>query len=1779
MKKVYKESLKKIFVSLFAFLYTFLPYGFAIADVVNEFQGDNAAPMEIVEEEVVEEQLPEEEEIEQEEPTINPEGEKLLKEAMSYPVWNVHGDTAITYENVELGKVYVAPQDSRVKLIFTKLPEVTSKLTIEKIILTQEEIDVTGAISEVAYDITTDMENGTFEYDLELPSSKDNVKIVYVEEREDIFTNLQEVDNEIIKKKDTVKIRKVDHFTIVIVTTPGPTFKTTMVNGMPYVTVPPSTSVTVTVTVKLTGGDWWRSTEYKIGSGSWQCANTDDHSSGTHTESFVVSAPATVGSYNLSLKAYANEGCGGTASDEVVFNDVIRVATTPPSLTPPTLTSNPSDPVALTSVTGKWTLITGGSGHQGVNTNEIRWGTPTGSQKSGLRFTNSGNQSFKTGDTFYLGMLTHMNWPTQSGTAANGAKLQITLNFDRPNIPDVVLNYNFAIEETPNTSGSCKVYQRTLTPCDDKVTFPNPYAEETFTIGDTLYTLVIKGFVDDYPKGNPVDAFVTEEQKDNSAFLVGYLSSILVEKPEIRLTKKTNDKDISSAPGDELYVGDMVTWKYIIQNSGNVELTNVTISDNPAVDIDCDPDTDGNQNSGFTIPAGGTLTCTASGIVTEGQYHNVATVTGTPPTGSDVTAQDESWYYGVNRGSIKIVKNALGGDGTFTFTSNFGVSSLTTTEGTASQTITGVTPGSNYSISETVPSGWVLDSAVCDKGTINNILVEKNSVTTCTFTNSKIPTLTVTKFISPADDPGLFNLIISGGEVGTNVGHNYTTTPLNVDIGYNHSVTETAGTNTDLANYTAEFGGDCDSTGHITLSAGENKNCTITNTRITKPLYVGKYEDDNMNDIQDAGEASLNGWEMQLYDNDTCSGTPLATAITDDSTGVNGRVKFDNLYQGKTYWVKEVEQPGWKITSNNCKSITIHDDIHSNNEIWFGNVNRGKITVYKFNDINGNGVKEADEPTLPNWEMIMGQVEKDSIKQTTDGSGKTLFDLPSGEYELSETIQDGWEQTGIYCEEQGAGVLITAPGEGYGCHGDCWGWNNCGDAATCALWACNFNGYQYLVSHDEGHPCTQLNACRLFNYGPGSLDWDWGNWCDVFGVSNIRCSNSLNPQDSGESQLVSNGEDVVVNPGQRLTCYIGNHQNGSIHGYKWNDTNKDGEYNEGETKLSGWEIFIDQNDNSVWDEGEPKTTTSNDPDPLHFGWYWFENLVMGTYKICEVPQLGWEQSYPVNPVCHLVTLPDSNPARHPISDNWVLGAEYNFGNYVIPPLLQIEKLNDTGGAGMHAGDTVTYTITITAPSDEREGTYLLKDVEVTDLLPNGFTYILGSWTGTSTEPVYSNNLAKWYIGDMQEGDVIVLTYKALISSTQEPGMYPDIAWTKGTSLSDTEVLGNVSTGADTPFVGTEVLVVAEYEIEEGEVLGVSTTTTLPSTGASKYITVGALILSLLGLLLIIFKPSKKIKLLLTVGIVAMGILTFVKPNIAYAEGGLSTSLNVRIAQPDTKLNKNTFNIGYVVLDTEGRDLEVKCIEETKGIYDTLNTNSGSCKVDNSVITGSGTYKFYVEVTAKGGEKEKSKTVTVEVDLSKPLPITNYSKTLGTCSYTLTFKSSTPKVQIFRSDNQKSFYANATTLITKPYLTVTPDSIATYTDSNLTDCTKTYYYAVRSIDDYNNVSPLITDEIVTTIPASTTPPTTTTTQSSTVTPVTVTPNREEGEVEIEEKGREIDEDAQVKGEEDTDKKESHMEKEDEKEADGSFWSKYKYVILAIIVAVLAGGAFTYVKREK
>lgn len=104
----------------------------------------------------------------------------------------------------------------------------------------------------------------------------------------------------------------------------------------------------------------------------------------------------------------------------------------------------------------------------------------------------------------------------------------------------------------------------------------------------------------------------------------------------VNLTKSTNGQDANDAPGPTIAVGAAVAWTYVVQNTGQVDLTSVAVSDDRGVSVTC-PAT--------TLAAGQSMTCTGSGVATAGQYRNVGTVTASAGT-LVVRDTDASHYYG-----------------------------------------------------------------------------------------------------------------------------------------------------------------------------------------------------------------------------------------------------------------------------------------------------------------------------------------------------------------------------------------------------------------------------------------------------------------------------------------------------------------------------------------------------------------------------------------------------------------------------------------------------------------------------------------------------------------------------------------------------------------------------------------------------------------------------------------------------------------------------------------------------------------------------------------------------------------------------------------------------------------------------------------------------------------------------------------------------------------------------------------------------------------------------
>ncbi|HWQ33932.1 MAG TPA: hypothetical protein VNQ79_13865 [Blastocatellia bacterium] len=193
-------------------------------------------------------------------------------------------------------------------------------------------------------------------------------------------------------------------------------------------------------------------------------------------------------------------------------------------------------------------------------------------------------------------------------------------------------------------------------------------------------------------------------------------------------------------------------------------------------------------------------------------------VTVTPAEGESITCTyTNTENFDVTRGKIKVVKVTIPASDpqSFTFQASYKSSTFSLKDGEM-DTSQALKPGSNYSVSETVPAGWKQVSATCDNGTPGAIIVESKKTTTCTFTNEKAPTLSVTKTPDKTD-------------VCSNA---------NTSVTYTYVVTNTGGVNLNNVNLSDDKLGDIDGGAGISLAAGASQtftksatvNATTTNT-------------------------------------------------------------------------------------------------------------------------------------------------------------------------------------------------------------------------------------------------------------------------------------------------------------------------------------------------------------------------------------------------------------------------------------------------------------------------------------------------------------------------------------------------------------------------------------------------------------------------------------------------------------------------------------------------------------------------------------------------------------------------------------------------------------------------------------------------------------------------------------------------------------------------------------------------------------------------------------
>ena len=192
-----------------------------------------------------------------------------------------------------------------------------------------------------------------------------------------------------------------------------------------------------------------------------------------------------------------------------------------------------------------------------------------------------------------------------------------------------------------------------------------------------------------------------------------------------------------------------------------------------------------------------------------------------------------------------------------------------------------------------------------------------------------------------------------------------------------------------------------------------------------------KFDDLNRDGVRQYGEPLMEGVQFELYADQNADGLPDSTApIASTLTDANGQYCFTNLPPGK-YLVRETTMSGIAHTSANPPTLNLtssgsvfvayageHGPLDPQHKetvqplLAFGNdyPARGRIHLCKFLDVNGNGVDDQTEPSLPGvvFELYMlgadGNFHLVATQTTNSGGGVTFTGLLPGTYQVVERL-------------------------------------------------------------------------------------------------------------------------------------------------------------------------------------------------------------------------------------------------------------------------------------------------------------------------------------------------------------------------------------------------------------------------------------------------------------------------------------------------------------------------------------------------------------------------------------------------------------------------------------------------------------------------------------------------------------------------------------------------------------------------------------------------------
>jgi len=486
--------------------------------------------------------------------------------------------------------------------------------------------------------------------------------------------------------------------------------------------------------------------------------------------------------------------------------------------------------------------------------------------------------------------------------------------------------------------------------------------------------------------------------------------------------------------------------------------------------------------------------------------------------------------------------------------------------------------------------------------------------------------------VQSADEPGLSGVVISATDTRGIVANAITGPDGSWSIcglpETTYTVTETlpAGfrqtapsVNRQISRYLSSVAGGGSGSYTVTFCNDSFSNLTFGNFALLGSLSGTKFNDANGNGVLDTGEAGVAGVSINLYAGDPTTTAPIATSVTD----ANGAFAFSDV-PAATYALTETLPSGYRQTvpgGDGTLPVTLSPGQTIANLLFGNQLAAATITGTKFDDANGNGIRDAGEEGLSGVTIIAAPVEGASLVTTTDASGNFSFTgLTAGTYVLSEVVPDGFHQTfpgapGTVSVNLSAGQTATVL------------FGNQANAAAGTITGLKFNDANGNGAPDSGEPGVGGVTINLLAAAGGSIVATTTTASDgtftfsgvnpgSYQVSEVVPEGSVQTLPGGDGMIpvtVSAGETTSgVTFGNRSTTA------GSVSGFIFYDLNKNQKQDDGETPFAGVTVHLKNGSGDV--VGTAVTDAA--------GHFTFVGVAPGDYTVTPVPPLNFFQTFP-----------------------------------------------------------------------------------------------------------------------------------------------------------------------------------------------------------------------------------------------------------------------------------------------------------------------------------------------------------------------------------------------------------------------------------------------------------------------------------------------------------------------------------------------------------------------